>query len=132
MSSWREKATLGGRWLGASTLTGAAVSLLQTAIIARFFLGPSEYGLMGIVTVFSYIALMFSDMGLGIAIVHKRDATREQLSSVYWLSIFAMLACVLLACCFASPIAWLMNEPLVAPMIRAMTLVVFLEAIGKP
>jgi O-antigen/teichoic acid export membrane protein len=132
MTNWREKATLGGRWLGASTLIGAAVSLLQTAIIARFFLGPNEYGLIGIVTVFSYIALMFSDIGLGIAIVHKMDATREQLSSVYWLNIFAMLVCVSLAYSLAYPLARLMAEPLVAPMTRAITLVVLFEALGKP
>jgi lipopolysaccharide exporter len=132
MTNWREKATLGGRWLGASTVTGATVSLLQTAIIARFFLGPSEYGLMGIVTVFVFIALMFSDMGLGVAIVHKREATKEQLSSVYWLNIGSMVVCVLLACLLASPIAHVMGEPLVEPMIRAISLVVVFEALGKP
>lgn len=132
MTNWREKATSGGRWLGASTLTGATVSLLQTAIIARFFLGPSDYGLMGIVTVFAFIALMFSDMGLGIAIVHKREATKAQLSSVYWLNIGAMAVCVLLAFVFAGPIARVMAEPMVEPMIRAISLVVVFEALGKP
>ncbi|MGA7324735.1 MAG: MOP flippase family protein [Rhodomicrobium sp.] len=132
MSNWREKAALGGRWLGASTLIGAAVSLLQTALIARFFLAPSDYGLMGIVTVFTYIAFVFADMGLGAAIIHRRDATREQLSSVYWLNILSMLACILIACSLATPVANLMAEPQVAPLIRAMTLMVFFEALGKP
>jgi lipopolysaccharide exporter len=132
MSGWREKAASGGRWLGVSTVLGAAVSLLQTALIARFFLGPSDYGLMGIVSVFSYLALMFADMGLSAAIIHKRDATIEQLSSVYWLNMFSVLGCVLLAFSLADPTAQLMAEPRLAPMIRAMTLMILFEALGKP
>jgi O-antigen/teichoic acid export membrane protein len=87
---------------------------------------------MGIVSVFSYLALIFADMGLSAAIIHKREATKEQLSSVYWLNMFSVLGCVLLALCLAGPIAQLMAEPQLAAMISAMTLMVFFEALGKP
>jgi O-antigen/teichoic acid export membrane protein len=132
MTDWRKKAAAGGRWLGASTVIGAVVSLLQTALIARFFLGPSDYGLMGIVTFFTFIALMFADMGLSAAIIHRRDATKEQLSSVYWLNMLSVLGCVSLAYLLSGATARFMEEPLVAPLMRAMTVMVFLEAVGKP
>jgi O-antigen/teichoic acid export membrane protein len=45
---------------------------------------------------------------------------------------FSVLACVLLALCLAGPIAQLMAEPQLVPMIRAMTLMVLFEALGKP
>ena len=55
--------------------------------------------------------MAFSDVGISNAIIHRQDATREQLSSLYWLSlVFGVLVFLII---FASSpvIAWFYKEP---------------------
>lgn len=65
-----------------------AFQFVTLAVLARL-LSPSDFGLMGIIMVVIGFAQAFADMGISNAIIHRQDATKDQLSSLYWLNILA-------------------------------------------
>ena len=77
---------MGLGWSGASRLLGQMLQLAIAVVLARI-LSPREYGLLGMVLVFSGFANSLADLGLGGSIVQKRDVTDRQLNSVFWLNV---------------------------------------------
>lgn len=90
-----------------------AITTLQfvtLAVLARF-LSPSDFGLMGMIMVVIGFARVFADMGISNAIIHRQDATKDQLSSLYWLNIIAGII-VFFVVCFSAPfIVGFYHEP---------------------
>ena len=89
------QAASGVKWMGLSAAVKVSLQFLQLAVLARL-LTPSDFGLMAMVMVVTGFAQSFADMGISNAIIHRQDATREQLSSLYWLNIFAGILVFLL------------------------------------
>lgn len=58
------------------------IGLLFSAIIARI-LSPKDYGIVAIVTVFITFFLLFTDMGIGSAIVQNKKLTKEDENSIF-------------------------------------------------
>ena len=73
---------------------------MTTAILARL-LTPSDFGLLSMMIVVTGLVGFLADAGISNAIIHRQDATREELSTLYWLSFIAGAAIfiiVLLSC----------------------------------
>lgn len=82
------KQLLGGmKWTASSTLINTVLQLGQYVVLARL-LSPNDFGLMGMIIVIISFAQVFTDMGLGSAIIQKKNVTENQLSTLYWLNIF--------------------------------------------
>lgn len=80
-------------------------------ITLTHYLAPSDFGLMAVMSVVIGFTRAFIDMGLSNAIMHHQNISHRQLSSLYWLNIFAgILACALLII-IAPFIAEFYNEP---------------------
>ncbi len=88
----------------------AALQFGQVAVLARF-LSPSEFGLMGMLQVVVGFAQSFADMGITNAIIHRQCATREELSSLYWLNVFAGFATFALVVLSIPLIIAIFHEP---------------------
>lgn len=86
--SLKSKTISGIRWTTLSTFIVTILQIIQLSILTRF-LNPSDFGLMAIVMVIMGFVIAFIDMGISNAIIHKQDITREELSSLYWLNVFA-------------------------------------------
>lgn len=86
--SLRLRAVSGAKWSGVSTAVTNTLQFITLAILARL-LSPSDFGLMGMVIVVIGFARLFADMGISNAIIYRQDATREQLSSLYWINILS-------------------------------------------
>jgi len=100
------KATL---WSGASKFAGLGLQIGIGAFLARL-LFPEDFGLIGMVAVFSGIVGLFRELGLGSAIIQKKDATEEHLSSVFFINILAGVILSLVMVILAPEIAYFYNE----------------------
>lgn len=78
--------------------------LIVTAVLSRL-VTPEEYGLMAIVTVFTAFFIMFTDMGLGVAIVQFRDLTERDFGSLFAVSSFFGAILSTLFCIASIPIS---------------------------
>lgn len=111
---------------GLSWLTGAQGirQLLQLGlrVLLVRLLAPEDFGLLAMVTVFSGFFLIFSDLGLGPALVQRKSVTREELSTIFWLT--AATGCVLaaLTAALGPALATFYRQPRLAPMCLALAI----------
>ena len=67
-----QKALKGMTWLALFKAISQAFSWVVTIYVARL-LEPSDYGLLAMALFFTEFAAMFSEMGLGFAIIQKKE-----------------------------------------------------------
>ena len=130
MKHLRKRATSGARWT--ATATGARILLqfVQLAILARL-LRVEDFGLMAIANVVLAFAITFSDAGVSNAIIHYRDAKREELSSLFWLNVLGGAA-IFVGMWFAAPwVAQFYKQPTLAPVLRAASVIFVVGPFGQ-
>jgi PST family polysaccharide transporter len=86
------------------------LSILATAILARL-LTPQDYGLIGMVAVFTGFVAMFKDLGLSLATIQRAEISYDQISTIFWVNITISAGITLLMILLAPLIAWFYAEP---------------------
>jgi O-antigen/teichoic acid export membrane protein len=96
-------------------------------VLARL-LSPSEYGLLGMVAVFTAIAQTVADSGFGSALIRKPDLKDEDLYTTFWfnLGVSGLMYAVLFFC--APAIAAFYKEPILTNIVRVTSLTLLLNA----
>lgn len=79
-----QKAFRGASWLAFFRLISQTFSWVATIAVARLLV-PGDYGLMEMATILTGYIVLFSELGLGSAIIQKKDIKQEELSSLFWL-----------------------------------------------
>lgn len=79
---------------------GMQVASLVFGIFLSRLLSPADYGMVGVLTVFTAVAGIFVEAGFINAIVNKREATGADYNAVFWFSLMmgAALFALLYAC----------------------------------
>jgi len=81
-------------------------SLVFTAILARV-LTPQDYGIVALVYVFSTFFAILSDMGLGTAVIQKKELSETDISNIFGLSFRISIFLALVFCALSAPISML-------------------------
>jgi O-antigen/teichoic acid export membrane protein len=116
MSELKQKAASGFKWASFSSITSTGLQIIQLLVLTRL-LFPEDFGLMAMITVIIGLMQSYSDLGISNAIIHYQNISREQLSSLYWLNVFAgVLSFFLLIVCIPL-IVVLYNEPKISELI---------------
>jgi len=89
---------------------GATVALLR-------LLTPNDFGMIAMVTVFTGFVALFSELGLGAALIQKQDVEERHYSSVFWLNLGAGVALTGIATLAAPLITRFYDEPRLAPLV---------------
>lgn len=100
------------------------VSFVVSLVLSRL-LDPAHYGTLSMMTIFTYLAQVFIQNGFNTALVQKKDATEEDYSSVFWVTmgITAVLYGVLYFC--APAIGAFYAMPDLAKPLRVLALMLF-------
>ena len=85
-SQFKERTISGIGWSVVSQLGTQSMQLIIGVTLARL-LTPNDFGLIGMILVFTGFANIFTDLGFGSAIIQKKDVSQEHYSSVFWLNI---------------------------------------------
>lgn len=117
MSSLKEKAASGMMW---SALNNIGVQLLNAVfgIILARKLTQEDYGLIGMLLIFSYMAVSLQDSGFVTALTNRRNATHRDYNSVFWFNISVSLCLYLVLFLSAPLLSAFYNEPLLTPLAR--------------
>lgn len=104
------------------------IQLLCTFVLARF-LTPSDFGIVGMLVVFTAIAQVIVDSGFGTAIIREKEVRPIDYSSVFYLNV--LIAIVIYAILyFCSPlIADFYHEPILEDVCKVTFLVIPLLAL---
>jgi len=108
---WLRQKTISG--IGWTILAKIGKQLLQffiTIILARL-LTPKDFGLVGMVIVFTGFATLFGELGFGAALIQKEKLEERHYSSIFWLNLLAGLILTVIIIAVAPIVAAFYNEP---------------------
>lgn len=113
-----------------SSISRAGLQFAQVAILARV-LAPADFGLMALVTATLAFAAIFADMGISSAIIHRRDVTQVQLSSLFWLNVSASGGLMLLLMLLSPLFAYFYGEPRLVKLLWWASYLFFINGLGQ-
>jgi O-antigen/teichoic acid export membrane protein len=129
--SLRSKVVSGLFWLAATKALGQAITWIITLLVVRL-LTPTDYGLMGMAVLVNGFLLLFNELGLGAAIVQRRELTQRDLSNLRWIILLVNVLLFGIVSAIAPLAAWYFEEPALTPLVRALGSMFILSGIGAP
>ena len=109
-SALKDKAAKGLFWGGLSNGVQQLLGLLFGIFLARL-LSPGDYGLVGMLSIFSALAAVLQDGGFALALINKKEVRREDYDSVFWFNVIVSVACYVLLFFCAPLIARFFRQP---------------------
>lgn len=83
--SHKSKTITGIKWSFLSQFALQIISILVGVVLSRILL-PKEFGLIGMILIFSGFLTVITDLGIGSAVIHKKDISKKMLSTAFWLN----------------------------------------------
>lgn len=103
------------------------VTFFVSIVLARL-LGPEKYGTMATMLVFITIGNCIVQNGFQVALIQKKEVTKEDSSSAFWASLALASVIYLIIFALAEPIAEFFEDIDIAPMLRVLGLMLFTGA----
>lgn len=109
-SQLKQKTAKGLLWGGLGNGAMQLLNLVFGIFLSRI-LSPSDYGIIGALTLFSAAAGLFAESGFILAIVNKKKVDASDYNAVFWFNIFAGFFFYLLLFALAPFIARFYHQP---------------------
>lgn len=123
----KQKTISGLIWSFIDSIAGQGISFIVGIILARV-LGPKEFGLIGMLTIFIAISQSFIDSGFGQALIRKQDCTQVDYSTVFYFNIVVGIFFYILLFACASSIGNFFHEPILKELIRVLGLALIINS----
>ena len=117
MSSLKEKTAHGLYW-GTILQGGQQVLNLLFGICLARLLSPDDYGMVGMLTLFSAIATSLQESGFMAALANRPNPTARDYNSVFWTNILIGLSCYVVLFFCAPLIAFFFKTPELTALAR--------------
>lgn len=127
--SLKEKTARGLLWGGLSNGVQQILNLVFGIFLARM-LTPADYGMVGMLSVFTVIATALQESGFTAALVNKRETRHEDYNAVFWFSIGMSFCLYILLFVSAPLIADFYHKPELTPLARYLFLGFVLSGMG--
>jgi PST family polysaccharide transporter len=104
------RAAQGGAVMTAGEVAKMVLNLASTAILARMLV-PEAFGLLAMVWAVVGLAGLFTDLGLGMVTVQRKEITEAQVGALFWLNVAAGVVLAVAVAALAPAIAWFYGDP---------------------
>ncbi|SEJ29022.1 Membrane protein involved in the export of O-antigen and teichoic acid [Myroides marinus] len=115
--SLKNQAIGGVIWTVVDTFVLRGLSFIATLILARW-LGPAEFGLVGMITVFIAIGTSLTDSGLTSSLIRAQEKDSRDYSTVFWMNLGISILVYLILFFSAPWIADFFNQSVLVRLIR--------------
>ncbi len=122
--------TAQGLFWGLMSSGGMQLLNLVIGIFLARLLSPEEYGIVGMLAIFTLIAVNLQDSGFGVALINVKDIKHNDYNSVFWFSIGVSLSMYLLLFLCAPLIAAFFHQPCLTSLSRFIFLSFIFAALG--
>ena len=127
--SLKNRTVSGVGWSAADAFLGQGVTFLVGLVLARI-LSPAEYGLIGIVTIFTTVLSGIVDSGFSNALIRKTDATEEDYSTMFVTNL-VMSSLLYISLFVSAPwIAFFFDRPELESITRVMGLILIIQSLS--
>ena len=127
--SLKDKTVKGTFWSAADAFLGQGVTFIVGIVLARI-LSPEEYGLIGIVTIFTTILLGFIDCGFSNSLIRKPKVTDDDYNTMFIVNMAMSIAMCMLLYVSAPAIAVFFERPPLVALVRVMGLLLIFQALS--
>lgn len=117
--SLREKTINGVIWNSISNFSVKGIDFVVGIILARL-LTPSEFGLIGTITIFLVLSEVFINSGFNQALIRKQDCTQKDYSTAFFFNLSVAILLFFLLLITAQPISSFFKEPQLKLLIQVL------------
>jgi O-antigen/teichoic acid export membrane protein len=110
MSELRRRTVTGLAWSGVARLVAQVSQFAITVVLARLLV-PRDFGLVGLVAVFTGFATIFVDFGFVAGLIQRREIDERHRSTAFWLNVGAGVAVTAVMAALAPAMVWFYGEP---------------------
>jgi teichuronic acid exporter len=130
MSSLAHKSITGFAWHMLERMAGQAAQFVISVVLARL-LTPADFGLIGMLSVFTMLAQVCSQVGFGSALIQKKNATDADYSTVFYINVLMGTVMAVAFHVVAPYIASFYGEPELTGITRVSTLTLLIGPLGS-
>lgn len=121
MSSVKKELVSGVMYTGAAKYAGIVVALGVTAVLARM-LPPEDFGPIAVATVIITFFNVFSDWGIGPAVIQNKQLTKQDLGGIFSFTMWAGIAVAGIFFCSSWFIAGFYETEVLRPICQLLSL----------
>lgn len=127
MNDLKQKTTNGLKWSAIERLTTQAVQLGVMLILGRM-LGPTVFGLIGMLAIFIAISQTLVDSGFSNALIRKKTKSESDYATTFYFNIFISFLCYIILYISSPYIADFYKQPQLEILTKIQGLVVIVNA----
>ena len=127
--SLKDKTVRGTFWSAADALLGHGVTFIVGIVLARI-LSPTEYGLIGICTIFTTVLTGIVDSGFSNSLIRKKDVTDREYNTMFITNMIMSFGLYAVLFVSAPYIAVFFDKSELSALVRAMGLLLVLQALS--
>jgi teichuronic acid exporter len=110
----------GVAWTAGAKWSSQFLSWASLIIVARL-LSPADFGLVGMATLYLGLVTLFSEFGVGTAVLVLRNLNEEQIGQLNSVSLLVGFGCFLVSCGLARPLGVFFRAPKLPAVVVAMS-----------
>lgn len=129
MPGLKQKTIAGLKWSAIERFATQGIGFVISIVIARI-LSPSDYGLIGMISIFIAVSNVFVGAGFGSALIRKQDRTEADCSTVFYYNILVSTLFYFLLFIAAPWIAQFYHTPELTTITRVVGLNIIIGAFG--
>lgn len=127
MSSLKDQTVKGVYWSSAENIITVGITFVVGLVLARL-LGPEEYGLIGIITIFISVFNSIVDSGFSNALIRKKEVDNLDYNTIYITNLVFSVILFIVLFLIAPAISVFFNRPQLIPLTRVMGGVLIINA----
>ena len=129
MDNLKEKTAKGLLWGALNSGTMQVLNLVFGIFLARM-LSPHDYGIVGVLTIFTLIAGNLQSSGFTQGLTNIKQPTANDYNSVFWFNISVSIVCYIILFFYAPLIAWFFHSDELIPLSRFVFLGFLISSFG--
>jgi O-antigen/teichoic acid export membrane protein len=123
----KSKTIFGFFWSFAELISKQGIQLIVQIVLARL-LSPEPFGLIGMITIFIAISMVFVQSGLDQALIREKNPGKEDFSTVFYFNLVISIIVYIIMYLFAPTVAAFFDEPQLVGILRVIMVVVIINA----
>ena len=127
--SLKSRTVKGVGWSAVDNISQQAVTFVVSIVLARL-LSPDDYGLLGIITIFTAICNTFVNAGFTTALIRKKDATDDDYNTVFIVNMITSVVLYVIIFLISPYIAAFFNRPELTDLTRVTSLAIIIGAMA--